>query len=102
MTDSHWLVCLCFRLARTVLPRRGGDALGVVSRKDARAEGSSSGGGPMSMSVCGLLLLLLLLLRCVYHVVLAFFVMRVVRLRFAVRACALRGTHEGLRVRVLH
>lgn len=85
MPDSHWLICLRFCLARTVLSGSGGDALGV-SRKDARAEGSSA--------VCGLL-------RGVNHVVLVF-VMRVVRLGLAVRACALRGTHGGLRVRVLH
>ena len=86
ITDSHWLICFGFCLARAVLPRSGGDALGV-SRKDARAEGSS----PVSR----------LLLRGVNHVVLVF-VVRVVRLGLAVRACALRGTHGGLRVRVLH
>ena len=92
MTNSHWLICLGFCLARTVLARSGGDPFGVVSRKDARAEGGS--GSP----VYGLLLL-----RGVYHVVvLALFVMGVVRLGLAVRACALRGTHEGLWVRVLH
>jgi hypothetical protein len=85
MPDSHWLVCLRFCLARTVLPGSGGDALGV-SRKDARAEGSSA---------------VSRLLRGVNHVVLVF-VVRVVRLGLVVRACALRGTHGGLRVRVLH
>lgn len=86
MTDSHWLVCLGFCLARTVLSGSGGDALGV-SRKDARAEGSSRVSG---------------LLRSVNHVVVLVFVMGVVRLGPAVRACALRGTHGGLWVRVLH
>lgn len=83
-----------------MLPGGGGDPLGVVSRKDARAE-RGSGSGPV------LSRLLLLLLRGINHVaVLVFFVVWVVRLGLAVRARALRrGTHEGLlrvRVRVLH
>jgi hypothetical protein len=69
MTDSHWLVCLGFCLARTVLSGSGCDALGV-SRKDARAEGRSS---PVSG-----------LLHGVNHVVVLVFVMRVVRLGLAV------------------
>jgi hypothetical protein len=85
-----------------VLPRSGGDALGVVSRKDARAEGDSS-----SSPVSGLLLLLLLLRGVNHVVVLVFVVVGVVRLGLAVRACVLRrGTHEEgllrMRVRVLH
>jgi hypothetical protein len=99
ITYSHWLICLGFCLACTVLPGGGGDALGV-SREDTRAEGSSPVSLSLSLSVPGLL-------RGVNHVVVVFvlvFVMRVVRLGLAVvRACALRGTHGGLRwVRVLH
>jgi len=103
ITDSHWLICLGFRLARTVLPRSGGDALGVMSRrKDARAEGSTGSSSSSSSTVtnanqCRLLF------RSVDHVCVLVFVVGVVRLELAVRACALlRGTHEGLRVRVLH
>ena len=81
---SHWFICLGFRLACTELPRGGGDALGV-SREDARAESNPVSG----------------LLRGVNHVVLVF-VVGVVRLGLAVRACALRGTHGGLRLRILH
>jgi hypothetical protein len=75
---SHWLICLGFRLARAVLPRSGGDALGMVSGKEARAEGSSSN-IPSSVPV-----LLLLLLRGVNHLVFVFFVMRMVRLGLTV------------------
>ena len=47
-TDAHRLVCLGFSHARAVLPGDGGDPLGVVSGKDARAEGGSSSGPVLS------------------------------------------------------
>ena len=75
MTNSHWLIGLSFCLAHTVLPGSGDDALGVVSRKDARAEGDSS-----SSPVSGLLLLLLPLRGVNHVVVFIFFVMGMVRL----------------------